>query len=424
MLNSTADRELPPAGTAFGVQPHERPVPRISIHGFCEFPDTGAALQRAASDRRLSKAHVSVQLGGIDAALEHYSSQPTPNLLIIETRLQGKEAVKEIERLAEVCDAATKVIVAGRVNDVELYRDLMRRGISEYLVAPLDLLHLIEVISGLYLNPDAAPIGRVVSVVSCRGGVGSSTIAHNIGWCVADQMKINTTIVDLDLPFGTSSLDFNEEPGQGVADALMAPERLDDVLLERLLSKIGDHLSLLTSPAALERNYEADASTYEVVLDSVRRVSPCVIVDLPHMWTPWIRQTILASDEIVIVASPDLACLRNGKSIIDIAKQNRPNDVPPKLVLNLVGQPKRPEIPVKDFAQSVGLEPCVTLPYDPGLYGAAANAGQMLMQVKPNSPTADGIRQLSELITGRRPSEAQKSILPFMSLINKVRKQA
>src|ERR1700759_5532234 len=149
----------------FGAAPHERPVPRISIQAFCEFPDTGAALQRAAADRRLSKATLNVQLGGIQAAVEHHSGHVTPNLLIVETRLQGKAALEEIDRLAQVCDPSSKVIVVGRVNDVELYRELMRRGVSEYMVAPLNPLHLIEVISGLYMNRDAAPIGRVIAFV-------------------------------------------------------------------------------------------------------------------------------------------------------------------------------------------------------------------------------------------------------------------
>src|SRR6201990_1748726 len=152
----------------FGAGPQERPVPRISIHAFCEFPDSGAALQRAGADRRLSKAHLTVQLGGLQAAIEHYTGQVTPNLLVVETRLQGETALEELDRLAEVCDPSTKVIVIGRVNDVELYRELMRRGASEYLVAPVNPLHLIEVISGLYLDPQAAPIGRVVAFVSAR----------------------------------------------------------------------------------------------------------------------------------------------------------------------------------------------------------------------------------------------------------------
>src|SRR5271168_3246966 len=306
MAKTTPERKMGSGEEPFGAAPHERPVPRISIHAFCEFPDTGAAVQRAAADRRLSKAHVTVELGGLQGALDHYSGQATPNLLIIETRLQGRTAVEEIERLAEVVDSATKVLVVGRVNDVELYRDLMRRGVSEYLVAPLNPLHLIEVISGLYLNPEAAPIGRIVTFVGCRGGVGASTLAHNVGWCIAEQMKINTAIVDLDLPFGTSGLDFNEEPGQGVAEALSAPERLDDVLLERLLIKAGEHLSLFTAPAVLDRIYESEPAAYEAVLDAVRRMTPSVIVDLPHVWTPWVRQTILSSDDIVVVATPDL----------------------------------------------------------------------------------------------------------------------
>jgi pilus assembly protein CpaE len=406
-----------PDTEVFGAAPHERPVPRISIQAFCEFPDTGAALQRAASDRRLAKAHVTVQLGGLQAAVDHHAGGVAPNLLIVETRLQGKAAVEEIDRLAEVCDPSTKVIVVGRVNDVELYRELMRRGVSEYMVAPLNPLHLIEVITGLYLNPDSAPIGRVVAFVGARGGVGSSTLAHNIGWCIAEQIQVNTAIVDLDLAFGTTGLDFNEEPGQGVADALSAPERLDDVLLERLLLKSGEHLSLFTAPATIDRDFDADPGAYEAVIDAVRQMTPCVIVDLPHLWSPWVKQTLLAADDIVIVAAPDLASLRNAKGIADLLKQNRPNDSAPKLVLNQVGMPKRPEIPVKDFAETVGLPAALVVPFDPGLFGAAANNGQMLVEVQPRSAVSVAVVRMAEMLTGRVPQPEEKSVLPFLSFL-------
>ncbi|MBN9570939.1 MAG: AAA family ATPase [Alphaproteobacteria bacterium] len=409
---------------AFGAAPHERPVPRISIHAFCEFPDSGTALQRAGTDRRLSKAHLTVELGGLEAAIEHYRGQVTPNLLIVETRLQGDEALAELDRLAEVCDPETKVVVVGRVNDVELYRELMRRGASEYLVAPLDPLRLISVISGLYLNPQAAPIGRVVSFIGARGGAGSSTLAHNVGWSVAEFLHINTTIVDLDLAFGTMGLNFNEETGQSVADALTAPERLDDVLLDRLLLKSGDHLSLFTAPAALEREFDIQPQAYEAVIDAVRQSTPCVILDLPRQWSRWVKDVLLASDDIVVVATPDLAGLRTAKSLCDLLKQQRPNDAPPKLVLNQVGQPKRPEIPARDFAESAGQAPSLVLPYEPQLFGTAANNGQMLIEVQPKSPVSEGVRRLAELVTGRTvSSEAQKGALPFLnSLLG--RKQA
>ena len=411
-------------GESFGAAPHERPVPRISISAFCEFPDTGAALQRAASDRRLARAHVDVQLGGVQAAVDHFTGQVTPNLLLIETKLQGKAALEDVDRLAHVCDPATKVIVVGRVNDVELYRDLMRRGVSEYLVAPLNPLSLIEVISGLYVDRETQPIGRVVAFVSARGGAGSSTLAHNVGWCIAEQLKIHTTVIDFDLPFGTLALDFNEEPVQSVADALGAPERLDDVFLDRVLVKVTDRLSLFPSPTMLERGYDADPAAYEAVIDAVRQISPCVIVDVPHIWSPWVKQTLLAADDVVIVAAPCLGSLRNGKSFLDLLKQSRPNDAPPRLVLNQVGVPKRPEIPVKEFASSIGVEPAVTVPFEPQLFGSSANQGQMLVQMHAKSHAAESIVRLAEIVTGRRPQEnPQKGVMPFLSLL-KAKKSA
>jgi pilus assembly protein CpaE len=413
-----------PTPEAFGAKPHERPVPRISIHAFVEFPDSGAALQRAGADRRLAKAHLNVQLGGIGAAVEHYNGVVTPNLLIVETRLNGQAALEELDRLAHVCDPATKVIVVGRTNDVELYRELMRRGASEYLVAPLNPIHLIEVISGLYLEPGASPIGRVVGFIGARGGVGSSSLAHNVGWCVAEELHINTTIVDLDLPFGTTALDFNDEPSQGVAEALSAPERLDDVLLDRLLIKRGEHLSLFTAPAALERDYDAGPDAYESVLDAVRQSTPCVIVDLPHLWTPWVKATLVNADEIVIVATPDLASLRNAKSMTEVLKNNRPNDTPPRLVLNQVGQPKRPEIPAKDFAETLGVDPACVINFDPQLFGQAANNGQMLIELQSASSSAQAVRRLAQLITGRAPQASQKSNGSLLSFLGKGKKRA
>jgi pilus assembly protein CpaE len=415
----------PPPVETFGAAPHERPVPRISIHAFCEFPDTGAALQRAAADRRLSKAHLQVQLGGIDAAVEHYHGQVTPNLLIVETKLSGQDALNELDRLAEVCDPTTKVIVVGRANDVELYRELMRRGASEYLVAPLSPLQLIEVISGLYLDPGASPIGRVVAVVAARGGAGSSTLAHNIGWCIAEELHINTTIMDLDLPFGTVGLDFNDESSQGIADALSAPERLDDVLLDRLLLKRGDHLSLFTAPAALERDYDNNPDSYEAVIDAVRQTSPCVILDLPHGWSAWIKSCLMAADDVVVVATPDLTSLRNAKNVIELIKSARPNDNPPRLVINQVGVPKRPEIPAKDFAETMGMDPAAIIAFDPALFGQAANNGQMVMEVSAKAPVSEAVRRLCGILTGRAVAAPPKnSAVSIFSSLLKGKKQA
>ena len=137
----------------------------------------------------------------------------------------------------------------GHVNDVQLYRDLIRRGVSEYLIAPLEPLDILRTLSELYISPEARNLGRVIAVMGAKGGVGASTVAHNISWAIARNLDASTVVVDLDIAFGTAGLNFNQDPPQGIAEAVFAPERLDSNMLDRLLSRCSDNLALLAAPA-------------------------------------------------------------------------------------------------------------------------------------------------------------------------------
>lgn len=130
------------------------------------------------------------------------------------------------------------------------------------------------------------------------------------------------------------------------------------------------------------------------------------------------KKVLLSADEIVITATPDLASLRNAKNILDLVRQARPNDSAPHIVLNQVGMPKRPEIPVKDFAEAVGAEATLVLPFNPGLFGTAANNGQMIEELDPKGKTTDGLRFLAQQLCGRdlrAPKAAKSSLFSFLS---------
>jgi pilus assembly protein CpaE len=225
-------------------------IPRVNIQAFCEDEHSARVMQAAAADRRMSKAHMDVQLGGIDAAVQVYAGSQTPTVLIVETKENREGVLAGLGRLAQVCDSGTRVIVIGHVNDVVLYRELVSQGISEYLVGPVHQLQMIEAISNLFKQEKSTPIGRVVAFVGAKGGVGSSTLAHNIGWMVSRTFAIDTVITDLDLAFGTAGLNFNQDSAQGIAEALGASDRIDQVLIDRLLTKCSDRLSLLASPGS------------------------------------------------------------------------------------------------------------------------------------------------------------------------------
>jgi pilus assembly protein CpaE len=390
----------------------EASVPRITIHIFCERDETAQIAQSAAEDRRMSRATTAVRAGGLSAAVDFYQNQPTPSLVMVESQDHGPLILSQLDRLAEVCDAGTKVVVVGAHNDIALYRELMRRGVSEYLVPPLQTLQLIHAITTLYADPSAPFVGRQIAFCGARGGVGSSTIAHNLAYTLTERMQTNAVIVDFDLPFGTAGLDFNQDPLQGVADALSQPDRLDPVLLDRMMVHCTERLSLFAAPANLENDYEISAEAFEEVANKIRNTAPFVALDLPHLWSNWMRRILLGADDVVITASPDLASLRNAKNIVDLVRGARPNDAPPHLVLNQVGMPGRPEIPIKDFAEALGLTDPLVVPFDAKLFGAAANNGQMIEELNPKSKPAEVFQQLMQMITRREaPPPPKKSVL-------------
>jgi pilus assembly protein CpaE len=330
-------------------------------------------------------------------------------VIILESEGRGIEILEALDQLADYCDAGTRVIVIGNMNDVTLYRELVKRGVSDYLISPVGVLQVVRAVCGLYSAPDAKPVGRIVAVVGAKGGVGSSTVAHNIAFSIARDLHLDAVVTDLDLAFGTAGLDFNQDPPQGIAEAVFSPDRIDTAFVDRLLAKCTDHLNLLAAPATLDRVYDFGAEAFDSIFDSLRATVPCVVLDVPHQWTGWTKQTLVGADDVLIVAAPDLANLRNTKNIYDFLKAARPNDRRPRYCLNQVGVPKRPEIKAADFAKALEDEAMAIIPFEPQLFGAAANNGQMIAEISAGHKTAEMFRMLAQDLTGRSEPKKQRS---------------
>jgi pilus assembly protein CpaE len=398
------------------------PLPRITLQAFCETPAVAATMQAVIADRRMDKAHARIQMGGPAAAVEAFRAAPTPNVILVETVSDPATLVRHLETLSEACDAGTKVVVVGHVNDVQLYRDLIRRGVSEYLIAPLGTLDILRTLSELYVAPGARNLGRIIAVMGAKGGVGASTVSHNVAWAIARNLDASTVIVDLDIAFGTAGLDFNQDPPQGVAEAVFAPERLDANFLDRLLSRCSENLALLAAPAMLDRTCDLSEDAFDQLFDLLRASVPCVVLDVPHVWSAWVKRALIGADEIVIVAAPELASLRNAKNLIDLMRAGRANDSGARLVLNQVGLPKRPEIDASEFAKALNVEVLSSIPFDAQLFGTAANNGQMIAEVQANGKVSEAFVQIASALTGRGEAKRGKRSL-FEPLVAKLKRR-
>jgi pilus assembly protein CpaE len=411
--------EAHPDATLPHADDYIAPAPRVSVQAFCETVATAATVQSAAEDRRLTKAHLSVHMGGVAAAIEAYHKAPTPNVIVLETQEQTN-ILAGLDELAGVCDPGTRVIVIGSANDLAPYRELVRRGVNDYVIGPVQVLDVVRSICSLFSASEAVTVGRMIAVMGAKGGVGASTVAHNAAWAIARDLALDSVVIDLDLAFGTAGLDYNQDPVQGIANAVFSPDRLDSSYMDRLLAKCTDHLSLLAAPATLDQVYDFGADAFDAIFDTLRMTTPCIVLDVPHQWTAWTKRALLGADDILIVAEPDLANMRNTRNMMNLLKASRPNDRPPLYCLNQVGMPKRPEIEVKAFAKTIETQPIATIPFDSKMFGMAANNGQMIAEVAASHRTTKTFLQIARRLTGR--PEPKKTRGAFLQpIIKKLR---
>lgn len=202
------------------------------------------------------------------------------------------------------------------------------------------------------------------------------------------------------MPFGTAGLDFNQDPLQGVGDAILAPERLDQNLIDRLLWKCGEKLEILAAPVALDRTYDLADHAYDAIIDILRNAAPATVLDIPHQWCGWTKRVLLKSDEIVIVATPDLANLRNAKMLVDFTKSARPDDRLPWIILNNVGLPREIR-PPELFIKQIEADNFIVIPFEPKLFGGAANNGQMIEEADANAKVVLQLDELARKLMGK-----------------------
>lgn len=389
---------------------------RVAIHAWVEDEATKKLVAEGLSDRKLAKSQIKVEIGDVDEAVGYYGENPTPNIIILDSKADGDALLANLEKLAEVCDAGTSVVVIGEANDIHLYRSLIKRGISDYFCKPFAPRQVYEAVAAICIDPNAPPLARTIAFIASRGGAGSSALAHNVAWHLGQEFQEEVVLMDLDITFGTAGLAFNVETPQGIHTALAEPDRLDDVLLERFLAEYDEHVKLLVSPAQLNAEEKMYMDALDRLLELVRRRSSFVVLDVPHRWAPWAQQLLMDADEVVVVGTLDLASLRDTKNLVERLKEKRGDAAPVHMVLNKAGAAKRTELSPKDFENATQLKPTAVVPYNPDLFGQASNNGQMLGEVNKRHRVVEAIRQLAVQLSGRRPTVKKKSILSRLQL--------
>jgi len=313
--------------------------------------------------------------GGIAKAIETLGAQRSPDILIVD--ISGVALpVSQVHTLAEVCEPGVRVITIGNRNEIGLYRDLLQAGVTDYIVKPLTPQLIGRVLTERTGARDASPIhrklGTTIAMVGARGGVGTTTLAVNLAWYLADRQNRRVALVDLDLQNGDCALALNIKATPGLREALVNPARVDNTLLERVITPVGERLFVLSSEEPLHDDVRFTPEAVETLVSALRELFHYVILDVPRIPAPPYRLALDMANFRIIVADQTLRAARDTvrlRTALGEGDGTHRNI----FVVNRHGEGGRRAVTLQEMHQVLELRPKTVIPFQPTLFTAAAN---------------------------------------------------
>jgi pilus assembly protein CpaE len=378
-------------------------------------------------DRRFTNSKISVFSGGVMAAINYYKDNLTPDLIIIEFSSDLNEMMHDLSLLSEVCDVKTRVIIAGQINDVTVYRELIRNGIAEYLVLPTTTTALINAISNLYNDKNSVPLAPSVTFVGAGGGVGTSIIAQSIALSLANNYNTDTIFIDLDTTFPLANLSWSVEESSKNITALIqnAQGYVDDTLLRSCLVKVSDNVTLLTSTS--DPLYQHDDSHDDLLSDMIKaskRLSDFTIIDIPSgLLNIEKRIALLNSTHIVIVTEPTIKSIRNLGVLYYAIQSMRPNDAAPFIILNKVNPDSKSQLDIQTIIDNTGITPDMSIPFMDNVTDMAIAQGIPVASLDNTEEFNLEIQRLTCLLIGKEFNEDEEEESQLGNLFKNFKKK-
>ena len=377
------------------------PVGRAPLLAFVANAETERVVRECLAE--LAVAQSTTTRGGIAKAIDYLRAERSPNILIVD--ISGVELpVSQVHALANVCEPGVTVIAIGDRNEIGLYRDLLQAGVTDYIVKPLNTQLFARVLTARANTGDARPIykklGTVVSFVGARGGVGTTTLAANLAWYLANRQTRRVALVDLDLQNGDCGLALNIKATPGLREALVNPGRVDKILLERAMTPVGERLFVLSSEEPLRSDVEFTSEAVDTLVSVLRALFHFVIVDVPRIPSAPYRRAFEIADLRVIVADQTLRSVRDTVRLRAALPEDNAahRDL---LVINRHGEGGRRAVTLDEMHKVLELRPKSVIRFQPTLFAAMAGAARVAAARRGRF--TDAIEALALELSGQPP---------------------
>ena len=375
------------------------PVGRALLLAFVSDGATEKALRECLA--QLSLASGLILRGGIAKAIETLGAERSPNILIVDIS-DVDLPISQVNALAEVCEPGVTVLAIGNRNEIGLYRDLLHAGVTDYIVKPLTPQLIARALNQRTGAGDAGPIqkklGTVTALIGARGGVGTTTLAVNLAWHLANRQSRRVALVDLDLQTGDCALALNIKPNPGLREALVNPRRVDSTLLERVMTPVGHRLFVLSSEEPLRDDLEITAEAVGTLVGALREQFHYIVLDVPRIPATPYRQALVIADFRLIVGDQTLRSVRDIVRLRDVLGEGdgKQRD---GFVVNRYGEGGRHSVTLQEMQHVLGLQPRTVIPFQPTVFAVATDGTRVAAARR--SKFTDAIAALVLELSGR-----------------------
>lgn len=179
----------------------------------------------------------------------------------------------------------------------------LRAGLQDFIRRPVTPADLDELFARLLRRTAAAPakLGRIVSFVSNKGGVGKSTLSVNVASGLAKRHPDRVLLIDGSLQMGVCAVMLDVRPRTTIVDAVRERQRLDETLLRQIATPHPSGLDLLAAPANAVEATEVDDEIVSRILTLARRCYDYVIVDTFPLFDRIVMASLDLSDRTYVV---------------------------------------------------------------------------------------------------------------------------
>jgi pilus assembly protein CpaE len=331
-------------------------------------------------------------------------AQTNPDVAIVAMDGDANQAIELVESISHT-HANVTVLVASSSTDGNLILRSMRAGAKEFLTLPMkpeDLATALQRVAKVrFGNSVGSQKGcRVLAISGATGGVGSTSLAVNLGCALAADEKNSVVLLDLDLALGDADVYLDTIPEYTLTDVAQNVTRLDFTLLKRSLTKHSSGLYLLPRPVQLEDAQTVTSEDLQRVIGLLKATFTHLIIDTSKSFSTIDLMALDLADDVLMITQLDLPCLRNVVRLM-MSFDHRPGlREKLKIIVNRVGQGGG-SISIKKAQDTLGQEIYWQIPNDFRTMIEVRNNGVPLLEQAPKAAITHSVCQLADALAGK-----------------------